>query len=105
MRNRVRASLVQDERAVLNHTDYFNMKSLKNFYQDMAVVTTRKTKLNWVKPIIGGAPFLDLSEAFMFRFHYEKMKQWFRRWKSFFGWKHKVKYSIQTKGMCNFISY
>ena len=37
----------------------------------MAVVTTGRTKINWVKPTIVGSSFLDLSKAFMFRFHYK----------------------------------
>ena len=78
MRNRVNAFLVRDERPLLNHIDKFNMKSLKIFDKNMAVVTTRKTKTNWVKPTIIGASILDLSKAFMFRFHYENMKQWFK---------------------------
>ena len=78
MRNRINAFLVRDERALLNHTDKFNMKSFKIFDENMAVVTTRKTKINWVKPTIVGASILDLSKAFMFRFHYENMKQWFK---------------------------
>ena len=51
MRNRVNAFLVRDERALLNHTDK--------------------------KPTVVVASILDLSKAFMFRFHYENMKQWF----------------------------
>ena len=53
-------------------------KSFKIFDENMAVVTTRKTKMNWAKPTIVGASILDLSKAFMFRFHYENMKQWFK---------------------------
>ena len=78
MRNRFNAFLVRDERALLNHTDKFNMKSFKIFDENMAVVTTRKTKINLVKPTIVGASILDLSKAFMFRFHYKNMKQWFK---------------------------
>ena len=78
IRNRVNAFLVRDERALLNHTDNFNMKSFKMFDENMAVVTTRKTKINLVKATIVGASILDLSKAFMFRFHYENMKQWFK---------------------------
>ena len=78
MRNRVNAFLVRDERALLNYTDKFNMKSFKIFDENMGVVTTRKTKINWVKPTIVGASILDLSKAFMFRFHFENMKQWFK---------------------------
>ena len=44
----------------------------------MAVVTTRKPKINWVKPTLVVASIRDLSNAFMFRFHYENMKQLFR---------------------------
>ena len=44
----------------------------------MAVVTTRKTKINCVKPTTVGASILDLSKAFMLRFHYENMKQRFK---------------------------
>ena len=78
MRNRVNAFLVQDEPALLNHADKFNMKSFKIFDENMAVVTTRKTKTNWVKPTIVGASIMDLSKAFMLQFQYENMKQWFR---------------------------
>ena len=31
-----------------------------------------------MKPTIVGASILDLSKAFMFRFHYEILKQWFK---------------------------
>ena len=78
MRNRVNAFLVQDERALLNHTDKFNIKSSKILDEIMAVVTTRTPKINWVKPTVVGAAIRDLSKAFKFRFHYENMKQWFR---------------------------
>ena len=78
MRNRVNAFLVRDEQALLNHTDKFYMKSFKIFDENMAVVTTRKTKINWVKRTIVGASILDLSKAFMFRFQYDNMKQRFK---------------------------
>ena len=77
MRNRVNVFQVRDERTLLNHTDKFNMKSFKIFDENMAVVT-RKTKINWVKPTIVDDSILELSKAFMFRFHYENMKQWFK---------------------------
>ncbi|XP_075244999.1 uncharacterized protein LOC142339108 [Convolutriloba macropyga] len=54
-RNRVNAFRVRDERFLLNHKDKFKMESFKIFDGNMAVVTTRKTKINWVKPtIVGG---------------------------------------------------
>ena len=31
-----------------------------------------------MEPTIVGLSILDLSKSFMFRFHYENMKQWFR---------------------------
>ena len=78
MRNRVNAFVVRDERALLNHTDKFNMKSYKTLDENMAVMTTRKTKIYWVKPRIVAASILDLSKPFMFRFRYDNMKHWFR---------------------------
>ena len=54
------------------------MKSFKIFDENMAVVTTRKTKISWVEPTKVGASVLDFSKAFMIWFHYENMKQLFR---------------------------
>ena len=44
MRNRVNAFLVRDQRALLNHTYKFNMKSFKIFDKNMAIVTTKENE-------------------------------------------------------------
>ena len=44
----------------------------------MALVTSRNTKISSVKPQIFAVSILDLSKAFMFQFHCENRKQWFR---------------------------
>ena len=76
-RNHQTISLVRTEQELWRSTEKFNVKTVKNFSNELVAVTMRKYKIFRNKPTIVGATILDLSKMFMFDFHYNTMKKHF----------------------------
>ena len=50
-----------------------NFKAFKIFSEELAAVHMAKTEVRLIKPTYVGMCIIDLSKAFMFAFHYDKI--------------------------------
>ena len=75
IRKHLNVKLVPDGRKFNRLTSKPNFKSFKVFSNDLVAVNMAKTEIKLIKPTYVGMSILDLSKAFMFTFHYDKIKQ------------------------------
>ena len=74
LRKRVNVKLVNDKTKLTKLTARPSFDSFRIFFEDLAAVNMKKTKLYLNRPIYVGFAILDLSKVLMYQFHYEYMK-------------------------------
>jgi len=73
--NRMNVELVTTPKRMRKVSAKPNFKSFRIFNDDLVAANLTKTNLIFNKPIYVGFSILDISKTFMYRFHYDYMKQ------------------------------
>ena len=73
LRNRIDVKLLNNDKDYLKCTSKTTYMALKIFYNNLAVICKSKVALK-LKPVYIGMCILELSKVFMYKFHYDNIK-------------------------------
>ena len=76
-RNRIKVKLARSEEETMKWTSAPQMKSFNIIDENLATISLNQIEIEWDRPTIVGACILDLSEKFMYDFHFNTMKKHF----------------------------
>ncbi len=74
LRKRVNVKVVNDKKKLSKLIASPSFDSFRLFFEELAALNMKKTKLYLNRPIYVGFAILDLSKLLMYQFHYEYMK-------------------------------
>ena len=78
VRKRIKVKMANTKSQAVRIASHPNMLRSMELREDLVIFETRIEKLSLAKPIYVGMSILDLSKLYMMKFHYEKMRQWFK---------------------------
>ena len=78
LRKRIKVEIVTDEELAKKRVCKPNMKRSLTIHSDLVIIETFVESLELNRPVYSGMVVLDLSKLWMYKFHYLKMRRWFK---------------------------